>query len=163
MSSEISGACIDGPFGGSDGDPFYARSQGLYIKEIHICQTGDPSFPSIAAGFDLTFNETSSMIEVGCYDKQSPYRAVSLMAGEVITVVDIYTGTTNANGVVLVEGLTFRTNLPFQYGPFGLTSGTKTTSYGERLNGIVGRAGNALNQISLIWEASDGCGETFIF
>ena len=80
-----------------------------------------------------------------------------------ITVVDVYTGTTNDFSVNVVDGLTFRTNYAREFGPFGLTTGTKSTSYGERLNGIFGEAGVVLTQINLVWEWSLGCGKISIF
>ena len=158
---DIEGVCIDGPFGGNGGNAFDVTSPGDYIESIRVCQSGNGLFSGLAAGFDLTLSGTGGTFAVGCYDKQTPYMTVSLNSGEVITEVDVYVGTSNGFGVPLVEGLTFRTSEAREFGPFGLTTGTKSTSSGSRLNGFVGRAGHAMDQISFVWESSSACGEIY--
>ena len=81
---------------------------------------------------------------------------VVLAPNEVITEADVYVDTDDAVSFYLVVGLTFRTNLGHEYGPYGWTTGAMYTSRGSRLNGMIVYGGEMIDNITFLWECNRG-------
>ena len=79
---------------------------------------------------------------------------MTLASNEIITEADVYVDSHETILIRAVVGLTFRTNLDHEYGPYGWTDGNKYTRRGSRLNGMIIYGGNSIDSITFVWECN---------
>ena len=79
---------------------------------------------------------------------------IAFVPNEWIVSMDVWVGYSNNAAVLVVQGLSFHTNVN-SYGPYGLNSGTKYSESGLALAGFYGSAGVAVDSIGFLWEACD--------
>ena len=97
--------------------------------------------------------ESLQFIEIGCSTNLAG--AVTLASNEVIVEADVDIDT-KASGYLLVAGLTFRTSLDREFGPYGWVPGNMYTSRGRRLNGFRIGVGNIIHTIGFVLQCDTG-------
>ena len=97
-------------------------------------------------------NNCSICIAIGCNSQQTD--EMMLAPNEDIIEADVYVDADAAAPFRIVVGLTLRTSLGHEYGPYGWTTGDMYTSRGSRLNGMIVFAGGMIDSITFVWECN---------